>query len=90
MKMESRFLRLPLDLLQHHRLISATEQLGRPIAQDLGVLHIEELQPPELEDLPRLTCPARPKWRYTQTKDEVEKNEGEPFEPSSALPILAC
>jgi len=77
MKMESRFLKLPLDLLQHHRLVSATEVLGRPIRQELGVLHVEELQPPELEELPRLTCPARPKWRYTQTKEEVEKNEGE-------------
>lgn len=77
MKMESRFLRLPLDLLNHHRLVAATEPLARPIDLSLGVLHVEDLQPPVLDEMPRLTCPARPKWRYTQSKEEVEKNEGE-------------
>lgn len=43
---------------------------------------MEELQPPVLEDMPSLTVPARPKWRYTQTKEEVEKNEGESSAPS--------
>lgn len=71
--MESRFLRLPLDLLQHHRLISATSPLIRPIPEPLGVLRVDELQPEELEGL---TCPRRPKWSFNSTKLEVEKNEG--------------
>jgi hypothetical protein len=74
LKLESRFLRLPLDLLQHHRLISATSPLSRPIDESMGVLRVEELQPRELEGL---TCPGRPKWSYNSTKLEVEKNEGE-------------
>lgn len=34
---------------------------------------MQELQPEELEGL---TCPKRPKWSYSSTKKEVEKNEG--------------
>lgn len=75
MKMESRFLRLPLDLLNHHRLVSATEPLGRPIEDRLGVLLEEELLPAELEGLAPLSCPKRPKWHFNSTKLEVEKNE---------------
>lgn len=70
----SRFLRLPLDLLNHHRLVCATEVLDRPVPDELGVLTVDELQPAELEGL---TCPRRPKWRYTMSKLEVERNEGE-------------
>lgn len=72
LRMESRFLRLPLDLLQHHRRVSATTILERPIPDELGVLNVEELQPKGLEGL---TCPKRPKWSYNSTKAMVEKNE---------------
>lgn len=37
------------------------------------MLKVQELQPEELEGL---TCPKRPKWSYSSTKKEVEKNEG--------------
>jgi hypothetical protein len=47
--------------------------LERPVPDELGVLTVDELQPPELEGL---TCPKRPKWRYTMSKLEVERNEG--------------
>ena len=71
-KLESRFLRLPLELLNHHRVISATAPLTRPIDESMGVLRVTEFQPEELEGL---SCPKRPKWSYHQTKLEVEKNE---------------
>lgn len=74
MKLESRFLKLPLDLLNHHRLVCATEPLARPIPDEMGVMRVEELQKGDLEGL---TCPRRPKWRYTMTKLEVERNEGQ-------------
>lgn len=73
LKMESRFLRLPLDLLQTYRRVSATAPLIRPIPEERGVLQVEELQPQGLEGL---TCPKRPKWSYNATKAMVEKNEG--------------
>lgn len=73
LRLESRFLKLPLDLLNHHRLVSATQPLERPIPAQLGYCLTQDLQPAELEGL---TVPKRPKWRYSQTKLEVEKNEG--------------
>lgn len=73
MKLESRFLRLPQALLDYHRTVAATEVLVRPVDEAMGVLRVEELQPKELEGL---TCPKRPKWSYTLSKKEVEKNEG--------------
>lgn len=72
LRLESRFLKLPLDLLNHHRLVSATEPLSRPIPPQFGFCLQQDLQPAELQGL---TLPKRPKWRYTQTKLEVEKNE---------------
>lgn len=77
MKLESRFLRLPLELVEHHRRVSSTEALVRPVPDELGVLHIRDLQPEISETWPKLTCPARPKWKYSMTKLEVERNEGE-------------
>lgn len=71
-KLESRFLRLPLELLHHHRVVCATEPLVRPIPESSGVLRVSEFQPDELEGL---SCPKRPKWSYNSTKKEVEKNE---------------
>ncbi|KAL8292872.1 hypothetical protein RQP46_000566 [Phenoliferia psychrophenolica] len=71
-KLESRFLRLPLELLHHHRVISATAPLTRPIPEAMGVLRVTEFQPEELEGL---SCPKRPKWHYTSSKLEVERNE---------------
>lgn len=88
MKLESRFIRLPADLADEARLRAANERLHRPVDPSLGVLREEEIVPPKrtaaelmlagekdaaVDDL---TCPKRPKWRYTMTKAEVEKNEG--------------
>ncbi|GAA5922261.1 hypothetical protein JCM1841_001386 [Sporobolomyces salmonicolor] len=74
MKLESRFIRLPKHIQEHHRNVAATDILRRPIDEELGVLRVEELQP-KGEEAERLTCPKRPKWSYNQSKKEVEKNE---------------
>ncbi|GAA5880041.1 hypothetical protein JCM1840_007135, partial [Sporobolomyces johnsonii] len=74
MKLESRFIRLPKHVQEHHRNVAATDILTRPIDDELGVLRVEELQP-KGEEAERLTCPKRPKWSYNQSKKEVEKNE---------------
>ena len=57
-------------------MVSATEALVRPIPEELGVLNVRDLEPEVAADLPKLTCPARPKWKYSMTKLEVERNEG--------------
>ncbi|GAA5927187.1 uncharacterized protein JCM15063_005831 [Sporobolomyces koalae] len=72
MALESRFIRLPKEVQDIHRIKAATEILERPIPEHVGVLRVEELQPPRGEDL---MCPKRPKWSYNSTKKEVEKNE---------------
>jgi hypothetical protein len=83
--LESRFMKLPSELLQHYRLLASTEPLERPIPRRFGVLTVEEVNGPETietEDegtegaktaLPALTCPKRPKWHYEMSKKEVEK-----------------
>lgn len=75
MQLESRFLRLPQDVLEHHRTVAATEPLDRPINDDLGVLRWSDLEPTAKDNIPAMTCPRRPKWRYSMSKLEVEKNE---------------
>ncbi|BGO90879.1 hypothetical protein NBRC10512_002371 [Rhodotorula toruloides] len=89
MKLESRFIRLPKHLAERTEYQAAMEKLERPIKTGLAVLTEEELLPmtkgkekavvlpgeeEEVNDV-ELSCPKRPRWRYTQTKAEVEKNE---------------
>lgn len=85
MKLESRFIRLPKHLAERTKNQAATEKLERAIKADLAILTEEELLPRrkgkekavvlpgEKEEVNEveLTCPKRPKWRYTQTKAEV-------------------
>ncbi|BGP31353.1 hypothetical protein JCM10296v2_003117 [Rhodotorula toruloides] len=89
MKLESRFIRLPKHLAERRKYQAAMEKLERPIKTELAVLTEEELLPKtkgkekaavlpgeeaEVDEV-ELSCPKRPRWRYTQTKAEVEKNE---------------
>ena len=88
MKLESRFIRLSKDRADENRLRAANERLHRPIDPSLAVLHEEDLVPPKRTaaellvagekdaSVDELTCPKRPKWKYTMPKAEVEKNEG--------------
>ncbi|KAM0746380.1 P-loop containing nucleoside triphosphate hydrolase protein [Meredithblackwellia eburnea MCA 4105] len=89
LNLESRFLRLPPHVIQHHRQTTALELLPRPVPADISVLCPEELDiiippvesregAPSFKDgahQPGLSCPKRPKWSYNSTKREVEKNE---------------
>ncbi|KAM0788802.1 hypothetical protein ACM66B_002890 [Microbotryomycetes sp. NB124-2] len=87
-KLESRFIRLPPQVQERHRLMAATERLERPVRAQLGVLKESDLlwQPntgdadDDDDELKPMTCPKRPKWRYTMTKLEVERNEEGMFE----------
>ncbi|BGP23992.1 mmr1/hsr1 GTP binding protein [Rhodotorula toruloides] len=89
MKLESRFIRLPKHLAERTKFRAAMDKLERPIRTELAVLTEEELLPgkkgkeravvlpgeeEEIDEV-ELSCPKRPRWRYTQTKAEVEKNE---------------
>lgn len=96
-KLESRFLKLSNEWLDHAKLVASTTALERPIPFKLAVLDtnsfneipsISESVESRSEDTnnavivgskPRsngvLVAPRRPKWRYDQTKKEVEKNE---------------
>lgn len=86
MKLESRFIRLSKDRADENRLRAANERLHRPIDPSLAVLQEEDLVPPKRtaaelllageQEVDDLTCPKRPKWKYSMTKAEVEKNEG--------------
>lgn len=87
MKLESRFIRLSKDRADENRLRAANERLHRPIDPSLAVLQEQDLVPPKRTaaellvagekdaSVDELTCPKRPKWKYTMTKAEVEKNE---------------
>ncbi|GAA5986537.1 hypothetical protein JCM10908_003790 [Rhodotorula pacifica] len=87
MKLESRFIRLSKLQADENRLRAANERLHRPVNPSLAVLQEEDLVPPRRTaaelllagekdaEADQLTCPKRPKWRYTMTKAEVEKNE---------------
>jgi hypothetical protein len=65
--LESRFLKLPKDLVQHLRLAASEHRLPRPIDGSLS------FWPIHADESLGLSCPKRPKWHYTSTKNEVEK-----------------
>ncbi|KAK4057880.1 hypothetical protein OIO90_001099 [Microbotryomycetes sp. JL221] len=89
-KLESRFIRLPTSIQERHRTRAATHKLERPVDISMGVLTEQQLQPSIADKLGNhgdddderkpLTCPKRPKWRYSMTKLEVERNEEGMFE----------
>lgn len=72
MKIESRFLKLPKELVEHFVRVLSTRQLARPISPELAILHADA---DETGDGLQLTCPKRPKWSYNSSKEQVEKNE---------------
>lgn len=77
MRLESRFLRLPLELIQHYQNISATQELIRPIPAQLSYCLSQDVASVEIANL---NCPKRPKWNFDMTKKEVERNEEVYFE----------
>lgn len=71
-KLQSRFVTVSPEYLETTRNLAHSDTLIRPIPTKNALFPIELL---ERDVDKRLTCPARPKFRYDMTKKEVEKNE---------------
>lgn len=71
-RLQSRFVTVSPEYLERTRNLAHSDELVRPIPSDYALFPIELL---ERDKGKRLTCPARPKFRYDMTKKEVEKNE---------------
>lgn len=71
-RLESRFVTVSPEYLEVTRNLAHLDPLARPIPKENALFPIELL---ERDAEKRLTCPARPKFRYDMTKKEVEKNE---------------
>jgi hypothetical protein len=77
-KLQSAFVKLDRGFLEETRKLAGSIVLTRPIPRGLGVLNDEWITPiPAVPgaDLPHLTVPKRPKWKYSMAKDEVDANE---------------
>lgn len=74
-KLQSAFVKLSPAYLEKSRLIAAEQPLTRPLPPSTAVFNLNELDQSNEGEARRLSCPARPKWRYDMSKNEVEKNE---------------
>ena len=70
-KLQSRFVALTPEYLETTKNLSHSTPLPRPIPKENAVFPVEWLE----RDQGALTCPSRPKFKFGQTKKEVEKNE---------------
>lgn len=70
--LESRFIRLPPDVLEHYKTVLAKKAFERPIHQDKACLESIEATTSN-NGKPTLFVPKRPKWKYYMLKKEVEK-----------------
>ncbi|TXT10992.1 hypothetical protein VHUM_01743 [Vanrija humicola] len=73
LRLESRFISLPPHYLERTRDLAFSTPLERPLPGTAAVFPVDVVtrSPPT----GKLVIPARPKFRYGQTKKEVEKNE---------------
>ncbi|KAI0361392.1 P-loop containing nucleoside triphosphate hydrolase protein [Trametes cingulata] len=87
-RLESAFVKLPKHFLKKTEILASNLPLARPVLPEAAILADVDTQakigaadaptegaPAEPKDLPQLTCPRRPKWRYDMSKKEVEANE---------------
>lgn len=70
-RLQSAFMKMSAEFLEKTKMIASTVSVARPIANANVLYSVEEVS----QDLPRLTCPRRPKWRFDMSKKEVEHNE---------------
>lgn len=70
-KLQSRFIALTPEYLEKTRNLAHAVTLPRPLAASSAVFPVETM----LRDGGALSCPGRPKFKYGQTKKEVERNE---------------
>ncbi len=68
--LESRFVALPPGFLERTRDLAYAEALPRPLPPSSALFPLDLLTRPNA-----LAVPARPKFRFGQTKKEVERNE---------------
>jgi len=69
--LESRFIRLPPDILEHYKTVLAKKAFERPIDPTRACL--DAVQVTNAQGKPTLLVPKRPKWKYYMLKKEVEK-----------------
>lgn len=72
-KLQSKFIALSADYVARTRNLAYALPLERPLPPERAVFPLEILE--DRDPKRRLICPSRPKFRYGQTKTEVEKNE---------------
>lgn len=70
-KLQSTFVKLPSKFLDETKALASNLPLFRPIPDEKALLQLQIDQIPQ----DHLSCPKRPKWRYDQSKLEVERNE---------------
>lgn len=70
-RLQSKFTALTPAYLERTRDLSHSIPLPRPLQTSHAIFPVEWME----RDEGRLTCPTRPKFRYGQTKKEVERNE---------------
>lgn len=74
--LQSQFVKLDKCFLDDTRALAGSIVLRRPIPSDVAVLRHEWITPaPPGPQLPPLSVPNRPKWRYQMSKDELDANE---------------
>lgn len=73
-RLQSALITLPPKFLEETRLLAFTLPVPRPLPYDAAVF-VDVSNNPTDEEIPSLSCPRRPKWRFDMTKKEVEHNE---------------
>jgi hypothetical protein len=71
-KLQSAFVKVSSKFLEETKILASNLPLSRPIPDSKAVFQLADQS---RDDLPILISPKRPKWRYDQSKLEVERNE---------------
>ncbi|THH28938.1 hypothetical protein EUX98_g5260 [Antrodiella citrinella] len=72
-RLQSAFVKLDKRFLQDSMEMAAVLHLERPVPDEVAILRAEPLVEAQLTR--KLTCPARPEWRYDMSKQQLEENE---------------
>jgi hypothetical protein len=74
-RLQSRFIQVSPEYLERTRNLAYSVHLERPIPSSRAVFDVDTVERGH-----ELRCPSRPKFRYDQTKKELERNEEAWFE----------
>lgn len=72
-RLQSSFVKVSQKFLEDTKVLASNTPLSRPVPDGQSVFHLLDRNPEDA--IGTLTCPKRPKWRYDQSKLEVERNE---------------